>query len=58
MISEWRSARIFTILKDGEAPDKASERLSAININVHLSHSPHARPRAICPRAGLYQRGS
>jgi hypothetical protein len=57
MIWEWRSARIFTILKDGEAPDKASERLSAININAHLP-TRRTRPRSICPRAGLYQRGS
>jgi hypothetical protein len=52
MISEWSTARIFTILKDGEAPDKASRRHSAININVHLSRSPHA-PALDLPARGL-----
>jgi cysteine desulfurase / selenocysteine lyase len=43
---------IVTFLKDGEAPVQTRDRLSAMNINVHLSNSPRA-PALDLPARGL-----
>jgi cysteine desulfurase/selenocysteine lyase len=44
--------RIVTFLKDGEAPGKTRDRLSAMNMNVHVSRSPGARELDL-PARGL-----
>jgi hypothetical protein len=43
---------IVTLLKEGKAPGKTRDRLSAMNINVHVSRSPGARKRDL-PARGL-----
>jgi cysteine desulfurase/selenocysteine lyase len=43
---------IVSFLKDGEAPGQTRERLTAMNINVHVSRSPHA-PVLDLPARGL-----
>ena len=43
---------IVTFLKEGEAPGKTRDRLSAMNTNVHVSRSPGARKLDL-PARGL-----
>jgi cysteine desulfurase/selenocysteine lyase len=43
---------IVTFLKEGEAPGQTHDRLSAMNINVHVSRSPRA-PALDLPAPGL-----
>ena len=43
---------IVTFLKGGEAPGTTRDRLSAMNINVHVSRSPRA-PALDLPTRGL-----
>jgi selenocysteine lyase/cysteine desulfurase len=43
---------IVTFLKAGETPDQTRDRLSAANINVHVSRSPRA-PALDLPQRGL-----
>jgi cysteine desulfurase/selenocysteine lyase len=43
---------IVTFLKEGEAPGQTCDRRSAMNINVHVSRSPHA-PALDLPAPGL-----
>ncbi len=43
---------IVTFLKDGEMPGQTRDRLSAMNINVHVSRSPRA-PALDLPARGL-----
>ncbi len=43
---------IVTFLKEGEAPRRTRDRLSAININVHVPRSPRA-PALDLPARGL-----
>jgi cysteine desulfurase / selenocysteine lyase len=43
---------IVSFLKEGEAPDHTRDRLSAMNINVHVSRSPRA-PALDLPARGL-----
>jgi cysteine desulfurase / selenocysteine lyase len=43
---------IVTFLKDGEAPGQTRDRLSAMNLNVHVSRSPRA-PALDLPAPGL-----
>ena len=43
---------IVTFLKEGEAPGQTRDRLSAMNINVHVSRSPRA-PALDLPAPGL-----
>jgi cysteine desulfurase/selenocysteine lyase len=43
---------IVSFLKDDEAPDKMRDRLSAMNINIHVSRSPGA-PALDLPARGL-----
>jgi cysteine desulfurase/selenocysteine lyase len=43
---------IVSFLNDGEAPGKTRDRLSAMNFNVHVSHSPRA-PALDLPARGL-----
>jgi cysteine desulfurase / selenocysteine lyase len=43
---------IVSFLKEGEAPDQTRDRLSAMNINVHVSRSPRA-PALDLPARGL-----
>jgi cysteine desulfurase/selenocysteine lyase len=43
---------IVTFLKEGEAPGKTRDRLSAMNTNVHVSRSPGARELDL-PARGL-----
>jgi cysteine desulfurase / selenocysteine lyase len=43
---------IVTFLKEGEAPGQTGDRLSAMNINVHVARSPRA-PALDLPARGL-----
>jgi len=43
---------IVTFLKEGEAPGKTRDRLSAMNMNLHVSRSPGARKLDL-PARGL-----
>jgi cysteine desulfurase / selenocysteine lyase len=43
---------IVTFLKDSETPGQTRDRLSAMNINVHVSRSPRA-PALDLPARGL-----
>ena len=48
-VEQWG---IVSFLKDGEAPGRTRDRLSAMNINVHVSRSPKA-PAVDLPARGL-----
>jgi hypothetical protein len=43
---------IVTLLKEDEAPGKTRDRLSAMNMNLHVSCSPDARTRSAGARIG------
>jgi selenocysteine lyase/cysteine desulfurase len=48
-VEQWG---IVSFLKDGEAPGQTRNRLAAMNIDVHVSHSPPA-PALDLPARGL-----